>query len=398
MLNKIKNRQDSFVVTKTNFILLCLAVFSLCSPAFGAKIETKSYPLFLHLDSEYYLPTSLYLKCDVIDYNDIPYRDFVSKEKGKRETTFKQIVSALRKNDTDEILYLSHKKKSMTDEEIEKHVKNTERKTSVFRKVFGDETTSKKLDKLKIFHQIYVGDASFITFGSEEMKSGDAGRPYRLMMKLKPDSSKNISWDVEEPTKTRFIIQTLVNEMACSPEKFAKDINKKFDFEIPLPGAQGGHETLLQFNGKRYNVNVCKDTVDPDDEVASLFQRQFFVIKNNSREALAELYGGRTREGYLEWIKKAHEESLKSGANYLDGHFKEMATVDRALRFILDADPLYIVFYQKEGNEKLLNQFIVRDPQNGQLKFRNLYVLDFFKQWLDSPNIQNALSGLILND
>lgn len=122
------------------------------------------------------------------------------------------------------------------------------------------------------------------------------------------------------------------------------------------------------------------------------------MIKNHSREALAELYGGRSRESYLEWIQKADEASLKSGANYLDWHFKEMATVDRILRFILDADPLYIVFYQKEGKDKLLNQFIVRDPENGQLKFRNFYVLDFFKQWLDSTSVQSVLSDLILDN
>lgn len=395
MLNRSKNRKKSFVVAKTNFILLCLAVFSLCSPVFGGKIETKSYPLLLYLDSEYYLPISLYLKCDVIDYNGMPYGDFVSKEKGKREDAFKQVIAAVRKNSFDDCFYLSHKKKSMKVEEIDSHIKKVKKRMSNFREVLTDEVMGAKLEKLKIFSQFYLGDSSFIVFGADDMK---VNAPYRLMRKFKPDSSGEIFWDVEEPTKTRFIIQTLVNEMARSPEKFTKDINEKFDFEIPLPGAQEGHETLLQFNGKRYNVNVCKNTVDPDDEVASLFQRQFFVIKNNSRESLAELYGGRAREAYLEWIKKAHEGSLKSGANYLDGHFKEMATVDRILRFILDADPLYIVFYQKEGNKKLLNQFIVRDPQNGQLKFRNIYVLDFFKQWLDSPSVQSVLSDLILDN
>jgi len=268
-----------------NFILLYVVIFSLCGSVFGGNIETKSYPLYLFLDAEYYLPTSLYLKCDVIDYNGMPYRDFESEEKGERETTFKQIVSALRRNDFDEILYLSHKKESMTDEEIEKHVQNAKTRMSYCRKVFGDNATSEKLDKLKIFHQLYIGDTSFVTYGSEEMKN-PSGQAYRLMMKLKPDSSKNISWDLEVPaTKTRFIIQTLIDGMARSPEEFNKKIgrpDKKYDFEIPLPGAEGGHETLLQFNGKRYNVNVCKDTIDPNDEVASLFQQQFFVIKNHS--------------------------------------------------------------------------------------------------------------------
>jgi len=391
------NRKENLVTVKMNFILLSVVVSSICGSVFGGNIETKSYPLFLYLDAEYYLPTSLYLKCDVIDYNSMPYRDFVSKENDERETTFKQIVNSLRENNLDEVLSLSYKKESMTEEDIEKHVQNAEGRITSCRKVFGDNTTSKKLDKLKIFHQIYIGDTSFITYGSEEMR-GHAGRPYRLMIKLRPDPYKNILWDIAVPTKTRFIIQTLVDEMAGSPEKFIKDINKEFDFNIPFPGVEGSHETLLQFNGKRYNVNVCKDTVDPNDEVASLFQQQFFVIKNQSRVALAELYGGRSRENYLEWIQKADEASLKSGANYLDYHFKEMATVDRILRFILDADPLYIVFYQKEGKDKLLNQFIVRDPENGQLKFRNFYVLDFFKQWLDSPEVQSVLSDLILNN
>lgn len=384
MLNK--NRKEILFSIKINLLLLCLAVFQHCTLAYGGMIETRNYPLHLYLDGEYFIATSLYLKCDVIDYKNSLYSDFISKEKGKREDIFKQTIKALRKNSFNDCFYLSHKKKSMKDKEIEDHTRKIKKKMSNFREVLTDETMGSKLEKLKIFSQFYLGDSSFIVFGADDMK---ANAPYRLMLKFKSDSSGNISWDVEKATEMRFVLQTLVNQMAKSPEKFTQKVDKTFDFEIPLPRTENDHTAYLQFNGKRYNINVSKDAVDPTDEVASLFQQQFIVIKD-SREALAELYGGRTREVYLEW--------LKAGEQYLDWHFKEMATVDRTLRFVLNADPLYVVFYQKEGNDKLMNQFIVRDPQNGQLKFRNLYVLDFFTQWFNSPDIQSSLSDLILDN
>jgi cell division protein ZapA (FtsZ GTPase activity inhibitor) len=384
---------------KINFIcLLSFAIALICTSAFGAEIESKSYPLFLNLDGNDMLATSLYLKCDVVDYGGVPYSEFKSKETGEREKVFVNAIGALKRNSHEDIFQLSHKKRIMTAEELEKHNEKVARVKDNFREVMTNEFLGKNFEKAKVFQNIYLGKSSFMVFGTDETNPESPHRFYRLIMKLKPDSSNKISWDVEKPTETRFIIQTLVIQMAESPELFTRDTNEVFDFEIPLPGAEDGRTAYLQFNGKRYNVNVFKEQVDPLDEIANLFQLQFVVVRD-SRELLADLYGGRARKLYLEWIETARLNALEPGrSNYLDGYFKEMTNVDRTLRFDLDADPLYIVFFQKQGNEKLMHQFIVRDPVSGELGFRNIYVDDFFKQWLDSDSVQNSLSDLILDD
>ncbi len=106
---------------KTGLLLVCfLACISIGIPVMGTELRTKSYPMPFHVDFIYYLPTSLYIKCDVKEYN-MPFPDFSSKESGTRESRFQELVLAMRNNDVEKCLNMTFRKSGMNEQDTNRH-------------------------------------------------------------------------------------------------------------------------------------------------------------------------------------------------------------------------------------------------------------------------------------
>lgn len=393
---------------KVNCILVVL-IFSLCALLYtffastlvkGSEITDVDYPLFISIDRNL-IATGLCLKCDVVDCDGMAYDKYVSDEKNINAKTFKRVVEALSADKSSEVRKLTFKKNNMTAKENEELEFKANSFMSSFQGFHTDSRFGSGFSELKVFNEIYFGNDIYIVYGTDRMDKGE--RPFRPMMKLRQDGNGvylNVNNVNQADDSTRFVIQDIVNQMARGKD-FKEVGGKKFDYEIVHPGTEGPHQVFLRFNGKKYNLNVRKENIDPSDEVAKVFQRQFELL-DISREAVAEVYGGSSKTVYLKEIKRAVDMAKETGSNYLDYYITERRTNDRIIRFILDASPLYIVFYQRakesmSPKDKLWFQFVYRDPEDGSVTIRNDNVLDFFRQWFDLPEIQELFREIILD-
>lgn len=182
MFSKFKNAGFEIVeYTRGKSILLLLSVLtciSIALPVMAAEIQTKSYPLAFHVDLRYYLPTSLYIKCDVKEYN-MSFPDFAAKEKGLRESRFKEFVLARRNNDVEKCLNMSFRKSGMNEEDIQKHDDKVRRLVS-HSQWLRSPVVGKNLENLKVFSQFYLGNSGVFIYGVEKPPP-----PGRFLVSLK---------------------------------------------------------------------------------------------------------------------------------------------------------------------------------------------------------------------
>jgi hypothetical protein len=183
--------------------------------------------------------------------------------------------------------------------------------------------------------------------------------------------------------------------MAVSPKKYVALENKQFQYEVPIPETNDTeHIAYLQFNGEKYDFKVFSDTVSfvgkPTDEIVSFFQMRYSMIREGfPREALADFYTDKSRERYLEWIKNPESRT------YLEWRFKDWATVEKRVRFVVDAAPLYIVLYQRGSSNILSYTFIIRDPKDGKLKLTNFNFIGFLHDLFNKKRFRSLLSERI---
>lgn len=392
MFNKHKNAGfeiEQCACPKTGTLLVCLlASISIATPVMGAEIQSKSYPLAFRVERSYLIPTSLYIKCDVKEYN-MSFPDFLSKENEPRESIFKELVVSIRNNDVGRCLNMTYRRFGMSEKESTKFNQKAERWIADWHK----EITTKNLEKSKVLCQFYLGKGGLFIFGGNGENSLTESR-FQWGCRFVPNLEGIFQWDIKNPDALQAVLEDTMRQTAVSPTKFVAIENKKLKYEILIPDTNDGdHVAYLQFDGEKYNFNVFSDTVDfvkPTDEVVNLFQKPYLLVAAGSpREAIADLYTDKSRDKYLQRLEKP------VSPQYLEWYFKDMATVKKRVRFVVDAAPLYIVLYQRGNSNQLFCTFIIRDPKDGKLKLTNFNYINFVQQ-LFTPELRNSLSKRII--
>jgi len=362
----------------TVFVLL---IFNLSGVTTGAEIQTKSYALPFYVDFDHYVWSSLYLTCDVKEYNK-PFNEFVDDETEARELTFSNLVYAIRQENLSSCLDLTYKSPSMKEDEIQRHNEQVGKMMMLCKTVlFDDSLVGSNLQKLKIVNQFYLGKGGLFVYGYE-----GTSEPVRTVIRFKTSPGGTFYWDWEvKQCILPSIIAEMMHQMAKNPEESSQTKNETLNYKIAVTNPSEGHTANLEFNGKKYDFDVFNDTVDPCDGIASFFQSKYTLLKKGLRESVPELYTDKSREKYVDWLKNGDP-------NYLDSHFNNILTVKRKVRFILDADPVYIVFCQK-GNKtsNLVHEYIIRDSQTNKLKFTHFYCGGFLNQLISTAEFRKSL-------
>jgi hypothetical protein len=201
--------------------LSLLPAISITVAAMGAEIQTKSCPVAFHVDSVYYLPTSLYIKCDVKEYN-LSFPDFFSKENGIRESRFKKLVFAIRANDLEKCLSMSFRQRGMNAEQIQKH--NDKAKTWVSTACswcFSEALAGEKLEKLKVVSQFYLGNGGLFVFGGNaESSTGSA--PFRTKLSFLTGPEGTFWWSLENPDSLESLLAQTAGQMVFHPRSLLR--------------------------------------------------------------------------------------------------------------------------------------------------------------------------------
>jgi len=374
-----------------SFILLGFLTGS--TPLMSAEIEPKSYPIAFPMDLTVdYVPISLQIKCDVKQY-DKAFWDFASKQNEKQESRLKELVFAIDNNDVNKCQDMTFLEPGINEEEILKIKKGVKWSVRGFRSwAFNDAVAGENLEKLKVFNQFYLGKSRVFILGTKEPPG------CRPMLSFVSGANGTFMWDMRNAGALKSLLGEVMRFEAVATPNVVPLENRKFDYEVAIPGTNDTeHVAYLEFNGEKYDFDVFSDTIDspekPTDEVVAFFQKKYLMLRDGAaREDLAELYTDKSRERYLKSIKEPVSPA------YTDKLFKNMATVKRRVRFVMDAKPLYIVFYQPSEWGSPGYSYIIRDPKDAQLKRTNFHCSGFLDDLFLKLRFTDSLLRLLTSE
>jgi len=345
-MNKIKYTILFFITCSIN--LICFA---------NNEIKTASFPIPIRVDNDI-IRSSLFIKCRFKKY-EIPFKDFELMKLDYHEKSFVKLVNAIKQNDLISCLEVCSGYTQRSKNEIKQFM-------NAYHKSFVPIW-----DKIHVYYQFYIGNDRLFIWGVENAEPIKSG-PLRRSFYFEKDRVGKFVWTASIPNTIDTLLTDIVQKNAGFPGKYALIKNESFDYQYIIPGSTDEHPIYLQFNGKPYNVEVFTNQFEPSNEIINFYQKAYHVFKNMTAEDFAEFYTPVSRQKYREWATKMGKDSYNI-------HRQQTINAGRKVVFILNANPVYIVFHHRLDNEYIRYQYIVRNSDNQKLKLTSF----FFEGYLD---------------
>lgn len=352
-----------------------LAIFVSCSLATGS-IETRSFSFPIDIDDSYYVRSSMYLRYSFEDYNE-PFSEFKVKENSPVVNQFKKVLQDVRDQNTPKNIALSsHAKiaKGYQPSDVYKQF------IEFYSRVLSPKNTGINFQNLKLIKQIYIGNDCKIVWEVNSVPEMERGI-FRGSFRFKKGPQDDFVWEIDIGDE----VGSLISETTRSQSsKFAIPLDGvKCDYEYAIPGTAAGHPVYLQFNGEVCDFNVMNDTTD--NEILVFYQQTCHLLAE-SPELLVDFYTKKSAQRYSSIMEKYPKVS--------DPYLRQTEIIrqGRKVLFLLNADPVFIVFYHTIKStmkfpEDVRYDYIIRDPKDSQLRLTNYSYYGLLSQFFSNKSL-----------
>lgn len=358
--------QCTTICNHTYRFIVCLLSVTLGCVANCADIQTASFPVPIRVDQGW-IRSSLFIKCSFKPYR-VPLREFGATPLDPRELAFKRLVAAVGTNDVATCLDLNSHSKT--------NIQHLTELALTYKQTYGSQFNS-----LLVSDQFYRGKSSLFIWG---VSLEPGSWPVRRSFKITTDSENIPYWDADNRDCLDIVITDIMQKAAKLPAVYAPSKTVQRKFQYPISGTTNGSPVYLQFDGKTYDFDAFGPDIPPGDEVASYYQAAYKTFMNGRKEDFSTLYTESSGKKYLNWVLKMRPEEF-------DAYHQHVIKSGRRVRFILNADPIFIVFYcsgsSAGGALDLSYEYVARDPTSRELKLTNFYSESFIDDLLKSKDL-----------
>ena len=344
-------------------------------------VRVKSIPLSIPLDGHNYRPTvtSLYIKCNMIEYKNNIARDIFASTDDPQTLMYKDLLTAFQNKDVDRVLGMTY---SGAGTNIAERNEKLGGWVGYLSETFSSERVGKDFEKLYIPRQLFLGDDRIII----KAVHTDKGDLYSSWTRFKGDSEPKL-WDywVKDEYRSGQISSLVANtDQVLIREPGAVIIPDKVltYYHVLLPCSTPENRVYLQFNGRVYDdFDLLNDTPDKDDEVLKFYQDTFRLLENKEYDKFADCYTEKSKANILKVMQK-----------------RELKVGKRKIRFILDADPLFIVF-TRHGFVNSDHDYIIRSKNDGKFKLTHFGYHGKFEGFITNKKLfREPVLDIIIGD
>lgn len=372
--NKSKYSLCEWLRRKTAAMALCMGLVAMfiCPAVTVAEIQRKSFPLPIRIDHSYRIKSSLYINCGFTQYEQ-RFPSFMSENTGAREQMFCELVQTMHNKDTSNLLRITSQKTPVDADKAQQIL-------DLYASLFTTDPVGAGVGNLRVIMQFHLGNSGLYIWGIDSPEASGR-RPVRNYFRIDSANNQNL-WMGVSQDKLSSLLSDVAQSMAKDPNVYVPISNREFVYEYPIAGTVPGEPAFLQFNGRRYDVDIFVDDVSPSDEVLHFYQQAYNVFRTDPRTTFPGYYTEKSRAKYLSWVSGMDQEKFSA-------YRQELLSKGRRVRFILDADPVYIVFHQSTGNDRTVRpEYIVRDPRsNGELRLTNFYFMSFLDAFIEDREL-----------
>lgn len=348
--------------------LILLSQMLLVNAAWSAGFNRQNYPLPIDTDDSE-VRSSLYLELEAKRY-DMPLEKFVAQQLDAREAVFAQVLQAARKQD-----YGTFTRLWETPEPVAQN--NTSRATApaqpqtlppaqmldLMREMMAN------LDNVTVIAQVLVGSESVFVW---EAKTPKVSRRAAFIVRANA-AKKLMVRDVSsftDPIPALFMGNMRAaakTPQAYQPEQ-ALTLPFRYTFPVEGKGNPGEAPVYLRFAGKAFNFNVFDQATPSSDPILAFYQKAYLVFKKRSFDDFMGFFSPGSQRKLKQLFLAMNKEALEN--------FYQSTTKGRYVKFVINADPVYIVFYSANSAEQwvpgsLAFDYVLKDPKSGNLMLTN---------------------------
>jgi hypothetical protein len=220
------------------------------------------------------------------------------------------------------------------------------------------------------------------------------GTPTRLGFQVSADD-KNKLW-IKDLDSFRDPIASLIvltmNEVLRNPAGYKAVDNPKTKFRYAFPlagkGNPGKHPVFLYFSGEAVDFPVYTEAAPAPSPLLAEYRRVYLAFKNKN---YAEFTAAHTAESQ---IKLKEFMQLLSGNN--GPQAIQRVTANKFVKFVVDADPVYFVFYGGFAGAdwpagSLGYDYVYKDPGTGKFLLTNFLFQGFWDGVFRDTSLFNQL-------
>jgi len=343
-----------------------VAALLLLAPAVAsaAGFVTQAYPVPVQVENDR-VRSSMLLRFDVQRYG-VPFDTFAAGVLDPQETVFRDFFAALRAGDVARVAAFRAGEPATEARRI----------VEGFRPGFGQPVPP------HVVARIGVGDGQMFVW--EWPRPGD---PARIGFTVLPGATPRVEMVTSGRPLETLLLDVLQQE-AAHPQAYQPVEPRgrvKYTFPLGAAGKPGAHPVVLVFDGQASDMEVMgKDRIQRASlatsaaaAATSVFQSAYDALADGDTERWVGAYTDKSRDKLRAWMQGLKPSEFNS--------FVATTTKPRRVRFLLDADPVEIVFYTVEGDPKLKYEYLLKTPAG--VKLTNAY----FEGFLDDVLRDNAL-------
>lgn len=373
-------RPERMLVVSALLWLLCLLAGI---QAQAAGFTARSYPAPINVDS-HFIRTSMYLRFEVKDMN-IAVDDFAKANLTPEEVQFVRVAQYIHaKNDAAlaEIWGDPRPKKPAVQGAVSISDIKPNQVVAEYAADFAD------LHKPRLISEVLVGSATLFVW-----ETASDGTPIRLGLQVVADE-KNKLW-IQDINSSQDPIANLIvvtmNEVMRDPNAYKPTDNPgtKYRYAFPLAGRAdpGKHPVLLQFSGEPMNFPVYNVQVAPPSPLLTAYRNSFLSLKNKKySEFSAEHHTAESQAHVSQMIPLLTSEKGPP--------IVQRMTSNKYVKFVLNADPVYFIFYSALDGEdwppgSLGYDYMYHDPASGKFLLTNFMFQGFWDVVFRNANLFN---------
>lgn len=352
---------------------LCLFLGALRVSADDFK--SQSFPLPIHVD-EGKVRSSLFIRLDVKQHGH-GLDEFAAKASGGREAAFAKLMGAIRAKNYSEA--------SRAFKPAMRGGAAIDAKTAAIVDTY--RTHFDNFERVRVVAQFMVGSKSLFVW-EDKRPQGVVRRAFYF----DEDAGGNLAGN--EVTSLSFPLGTLIvnlmQKQLDDPATFGPAEppgKRRYSYRLPLgeAGPAAAHPVFLEFDGEPLDLDVFNaGAAAPRHPVVSFYQQAYLDFKKRDLQSFLSKFTPGSRETLQSWFGKL------APATFDQMH--KATTKGRRVKFLLDADPIYILFYTDEhvGNVargQLSYHYVVRESKAGGLKLTNASHESFIDGVLKNPEL-----------
>ncbi|MHC4744974.1 MAG: hypothetical protein ACYS8Z_23915 [Planctomycetota bacterium] len=289
--------------------------------------------------------SGLVIECDVTDYN-MPFSIFRNSA-NRDERRVADFISALLSGNTEKAKALSNPEATIGGKTIEGSI-------SMLRSHWARIGISSDSSNLKIGRRIYWGNQEYFICGKTDPNSLNT-----IILGFQRDSKEGLLWS-QRMEGLEIMLWKIAEQRRKYPKDYDIEPSGSYDYRFTVITQNSKHPVDLLFNGRVHGVTQAEEQPHSSDAALLFYKSAIAALKEGGsieefREIGNKCYDAHSREKFRRWIDKDNEAFLES--------INEYARMEREVLFVMDANPVFIVFYRPEGMSDwhIRHDYVVRE-------------------------------------